>query len=61
MKQVKHTEFAKLAEKALVRAAARARTLSEQTGTPLIVGQNGKVVDISKQVPSSAARHSFKP
>jgi hypothetical protein len=45
MKQPQHTAFAKLAEKALIRASARARALSEQTGTPFVVSENGKIVD----------------
>ena len=38
-----------LAGRALERAAARARQLAEQTGTPLYVLQYGRVVDLNRQ------------
>lgn len=38
---------------ALERAAARARQLAEQTGTPLYVFQDGRVVDLNRQSGSS--------
>jgi hypothetical protein len=34
---------------ALERAAARARQLAEQTGTPLYVFKDGRVVDLNRQ------------
>ena len=34
---------------ALERAAARARQLAEQTGTPLYVFRDGRVVDLNRQ------------
>ena len=37
------------AGQALERAAARARQLSEQTGTPLYVFKDGRVVDLNRQ------------
>ena len=37
------------AGRALERAAARARQLSEQTGTPLYVFKDGRVVDLNRQ------------
>ena len=38
---------------ALERAAARARQLAEQTGTPLYVFKDGRVVDMNRQSGSS--------
>ncbi len=37
------------AGRALERAAARARQLAEQTGTPLYVFRDGHVVDLNRQ------------
>ena len=37
------------AGRALERAAARARQLAEQTGTPLYIFKNGHVVDVNRQ------------
>ena len=37
------------AGQALERAAARARQLAEQTGTPLYVFKDGRVVDLNRQ------------
>ncbi|MHB8522769.1 MAG: hypothetical protein ACYDH9_18695 [Limisphaerales bacterium] len=37
------------AGRALKRAAARARELAEQTGTPLYVFRDGRVVDLNRQ------------
>ena len=37
------------AGRALERAAARARQLAEQTGTPLYVFRDGRVVDLNRQ------------
>jgi len=41
------------ARQALERAAARARQLAEQTGTPLYVLRDGQVVDLNRQSGSS--------
>jgi hypothetical protein len=37
------------AGRALERAAARARQLAEQTGTPLYIFRDGRVVDLNRQ------------
>jgi hypothetical protein len=37
------------AGRALERAAARARQLAEQTGTPLYIFRDGQVVDLNRQ------------
>jgi hypothetical protein len=43
------------AGRALERAAARARQLAEQTGTPLYVFRDGRVVDLNRQSAGSYA------
>ena len=43
------------AGRALERAAARARRLAEQTGTPLYVFKDGHVVDLNRQTAGSYA------
>ena len=45
------------AGRALERAAARARQLAEQTGTPLYVSKNGRVVDLNRQSSGSYVLH----
>jgi hypothetical protein len=37
------------ADRALERAAARARHLAEQTGTPLYIFKDGRVVNLNRQ------------
>ena len=46
-----------MAGRALERAAARARQLSEQTGTPLYVLKDGRVVDLNR---SSGGSHLLR-
>ena len=41
------------AGRALERAAARARQLAQQTGTPLYVFKEGRVVDLNPQLGTS--------
>ena len=51
------------AGRALERAAARARELAQQTGTPLYVLKDGHVVDLNRQSRASYVlreRHSGK-
>ena len=51
------------AGRALERAAARARRLAEQTGTPLYIFKDGQIVDLNRQSKGSYAlreRHSGK-
>ena len=43
------------AGRALERAAARARQLAEQTGTPLYIFRDGHVVDLNRQSEGSYA------
>lgn len=43
------------AGRALERAAARARQLAEQTGTPLYIFRDGQVVDLNRQSGGSYA------
>lgn len=43
------------AGRALERAAARARKLAEQTGTPLYVFRDGQVVDLNRQSAGNCA------
>ena len=43
------------AGRALERAAARARRLAEQTGTPLYVFKDGHVVDLNRRTAGSYA------
>ena len=45
-------DFSK-AGRALERAAARARQLAEQTGTPLYVFKDGRVADLNRQLGGS--------
>ena len=45
---VADTDMSK-AGRALERAAARARQLAEQTGTPLYVFKDGRVMDLNRQ------------
>lgn len=58
MKQPEHTAFSRLAEKALIRASARARALSEQTGTPFIVYENGRQTDLNKKTKDKRQRRA---
>lgn len=47
MKEAKHTPFSILVEKALIRASARAKALSEQTGTPFVGWRDDKAEDLN--------------
>lgn len=44
------------AERALHRAATRARQLAEQTGTPFYVWKDGRVVDLQAQSSDGVSR-----
>jgi len=46
------------AGRALERAAVRARQLAEQTGTPLYVFKDGRVVDLNPQSKGGGRRRS---
>lgn len=49
MKKKAHTPFALKAQKAMLRASARAHALSVATGTPFVVFENGRVVNLNVQ------------
>jgi dihydroxyacetone kinase-like predicted kinase len=49
------------ARQALERAAARARQLAEQTGTPLYVLRDGQVVDLNRSSGGSYSLREGRP
>ena len=55
-RRVKHTPEIEATLRSLRRAARRALELGLQTGTPVWIWKNGKMVDLTKEQPAKKAK-----